>query len=74
MEASKEIIFKVVKGKNVYRFCVPEGAPLAESYDASIEFMAEHVRLINEHAEQFKKQEEPVVVVEEDVKLVEGEE
>ena len=52
MEAKNVIAFEFEKEDRVYRLQMPSGAPLGEAYEASAEFLAEIVRLINEHAQQ----------------------
>ena len=50
MEAKNLIAFEFEKEDRVYRLQMPAGAPLGEAYEASASFLAEMVRMINEHA------------------------
>ena len=52
MEAKNVIAFEYIKEDRVYRLDMPAGAPLGEAYEAAANFLAEMVRLINEHAEK----------------------
>jgi len=74
MEAKNIIAFDFEKEERIYRLQMPIGAPLAEAYEASVYFMEEMVRMINQHAkdslpkdphEEERKEEyiEPEVVV-----------
>lgn len=58
MEAQNIIAYEYKKEERVYRLELPHGAPLGEAYEASASFLAEVVRLINEHAEKVKPLEE----------------
>jgi len=57
MEAKNVIAFEYIKEDRLYRLEMPHGAPLGEAYEASAEFLAEMVRMINEHAENAKPKE-----------------
>lgn len=54
MEPKQIVHFDFEKEDRIYRFQMPAGAPLGEAYEASACFLAEMVRLINEHAEKMK--------------------
>ena len=62
MEAQKLICFEFKKEDRVYSLQMPHGAPLAEAYEASAEFLGEMVRMINEHAQQAVNKQETEVV------------
>jgi len=51
MEAKNVIAFEYKKEDRVYCLTLPHGAPLGEAYEAVSSFLAEMVRMINEHAE-----------------------
>lgn len=51
MEAKNVIAFEYEKEDRVYRLEMPHGAPLGEAYEATSNFLAEMVRMINEHAQ-----------------------
>lgn len=70
MEAQNVICFEFKKEDRIYRLQMPHGAPLGEAYEASASFLAEMVRMINEHA----KDAAPVdAVVEPEVEVVDVE-
>ncbi len=52
MEAKSVIAFEYEKEGRIYMLQMPAGAPLGEAYEAAANFLAEMVRMINEHAEK----------------------
>ena len=57
MEIKKDIVFEIVKEERTYRFEIPEGSPLGETYQAGWEFLEKILSLINEHTENAKPKE-----------------
>ncbi len=57
MEAKHVICFEFEKEDRMYRLEMPNAAPLGEAYEAASTFLAEVVRLINEHAENSRSKE-----------------
>lgn len=57
MEAKNIIAFDFEKEDRCYRLSMPSGAPLGEAYEAASCFLAEMVKLINDHAESAKPKE-----------------
>ena len=51
MDQKNIIAFDYEKEDRTYRLQMPAGAPLGEAYEAAASFLAEMVRLINEHAQ-----------------------
>ena len=51
MDAKNIIAFDFEKEDRIYRLQMPAGAPLGEAYEAAASFLAEMVRMINEHAQ-----------------------
>ncbi len=58
MQAKNVICFDIEKEGRTYRLQMPHGAPLGEAYEVVSCFQAEMVRLINEHAEKSKPENE----------------
>jgi len=58
MEAKQIISFEYEKEDRLYSLQMPSGAPLGEAYEAVASFLAEMVRMINEHAESAMPKEE----------------
>lgn len=54
---SFDITIHMQKNNKVYRFVIPYGAPFAESYEILNE-LAEHVKKMEEKAQEFAKQQE----------------
>ena len=52
MEAKSVISFEYKKEDRIYTLQMPAGAPLGEAYEAAASFLAEMVRMINDHAEK----------------------
>ena len=50
MEAKNLLVFEFKKEDRIYSLQMPAGAPLGEAYEASASFLAEMIRMINEHA------------------------
>jgi len=60
MQGKNVIAFEYKKGERIYTFSMETGSPLGEAYEASAEFMAHMVNLINEHlAKSMPKEPEP---------------
>ena len=57
MDAQNVISFEIKKDERSYRLEMPAGAPLGEAYEATASFLAEMVRMINEHAEKSQPKE-----------------
>lgn len=52
MKTNNVIEFNFEKEDRIYRLIMPHGAPLGEAYEATSNFLAEMVRMINEHAQK----------------------
>lgn len=57
MEIKKNVVFEIVKEERIYRFDIPEGSPLGETYQVGWEFLEKILTLINEHTENLKPKE-----------------
>lgn len=67
MEIKKDVIFEITKEERVYRFQIPEGAPLGDTYDVGWQFLEKILLLINDHVQNSKpKEPEEVEEKEED--------
>ncbi len=52
MKAKQEIAFEHIVEDRIYKFTLPHGAPLGEAYQASVIFLEEMVRMIQEHTDK----------------------
>ncbi len=76
MNMKKEIVLELQKGENVYRFSMPENAPLGEIYDVGFQILKSAAQLAQDAIQQAQnqllpKQEiTPEVVLPEEVPVV----
>lgn len=55
MDAYNRISFEVKKEDRVYRFDIPNNAPMGEAYEAVGKFMDKMIELINQHRAQVEE-------------------